>query len=328
MNPDSSNQIRFSVIIPTLNRSDMLRQAIEALCQQEDPGCAYEIIAVDNGSTDDTREMVEALARKSLVPIRYLLESRRGSHFARNTGFKAARGEILGLIDDDVIVDTNWVKNIVKVYDNPEVSCAGGKLTLRWVNGPPPEWIEPFKTTLGEMNYGDKPIELPYPKTINAGNFSIRKEILLKVGGYNPCNAPGDSLIGDGECGLCWKVCNAGGRIFWVPDAIGWHIQDAKRVTSSYIWCRGRFQGMSDAYTMYRAANGNSLRVLKEACMISIRRVIGILLLLRHIKPRKAEFNEVLRNCEYIWGLNSYLLRIKTNSKLRQLVTQNDWINI
>lgn len=326
-NTGSTELIRFSVIIPTINRSDMLRQAIEALCQQQNPGCFYEIIAIDNGSTDDTQNMVEAFARESPVSVRYLFEPRRGSHYARNTGFKAARGEILGLIDDDVIVDTNWVKNIVRVYDNPDISCAGGKLTIRWFNGPPAAWVERFNGVLGEIDYGDKLRELSRPHTVYAGNFSIRKDVLLKVGGYNPCNAPGDRLVGDGESGLCQKVYDSGGRIFWVPDAMAWHVQDAKRVTRTYIWRRGRYQGMSDAYTIYRRTNGDSSQIWAEVRRIGINRVFYILNVLRHSKLWKAEMNKVLYECQYMRGLLSYLLKIKTDSKLRQLVTQNDWIN-
>ncbi|HCJ66664.1 MAG TPA: hypothetical protein DHV62_04880, partial [Elusimicrobia bacterium] len=237
---DSTKKIRFSVIIPTFNRSGILTEAIKALINQNNPGCVYEIIPVDNGSTDDTKQVVENLARKSPVPICYLLEKKSGSHYARNTGFLSARGDILGLIDDDIIVDKNWVKNIVRVYDNSGVSCAGGKIEIRWINGLPPIWIEQFKNMLGEIDYGEKMIELYYPQMINAGNFSIRKEILLKVGGYNPCDAPGDKLIGDGEGGLCTKVYNSGGKIFWVPEAKALHIQDVERITVPYLRHRAR----------------------------------------------------------------------------------------
>lgn len=316
----------------------MLRQAIEALCRQEDPGCAYEVIAVDNGSKDDTRQMVEALAKDSAVPVRCLFEPRGGSHYARNTGFKAGRGDVLGLIDDDVIVDSRWVRNMVRVYDNPVVSCAGGPLELRWINGSPPDWIGPFKGVIGEINYGEQLLELHYPRTVNAGNFSIRKDMLLRVGGYNPCNAPGDKLIGDGECGLCWKVYQAGGHIFWVPDARGWHVQDASRVTFPYIRRRARFQGMTDAYTLYRRNGGASSKVLKDAIAASARRALNATLLARHIvlkhvllrrpgSPREDLYRAVC-DMENVRGLWSYLASIRSDPKLRELVRRSDWLNV
>jgi glycosyltransferase involved in cell wall biosynthesis len=310
----------------------MLHRALEALCNQDDPGFPFEIVVVNHeDATDNTPEMVQIFSQNSPVQIRYLCEPGFEKHYAVNTGFKAARGEILGLIDDDVIVDTHWVKNIVKVYDNPEVSCAGGKLTLRWVNGPPPKWIEPFKGILGQTSYDDKPAELTRPQTIVAGNFSIRKDMLFKVGGYNPCNAPGDKLVGDGESGLCLKVYEAGGRIFWVPDAFGWHIQDARRVTPAYIRRRGKVQGMSNAYTIYRNKNGNCPQVFKEAfkqSIKSIRTMVGVLVKFRYIKSWTSELTRFFYYLNFFLGLNSYLLRIYTDRQLRQLVTRKNWLNV
>jgi len=308
----------------------MIRQAIEALCNQEDPECAYEIVVVDNGSTDNTRETVEELAKQCKVPIQYLVETKRGSAFARNAGFKAGRGEILGLIDDDVIVDSTWVKNMVKVYDNPEVSCAGGKLALKWYNGAPPKWFEPFRGVLGEIDLGDKPGEIPCPQTIVAGNFSIRKDMLLKVGGYNPCNASTDMPVGDGESGLCQKVYDSGGHIYWVPEATVLHLQDAGRITPRLMWRRGRFQGMSNAYTIYRRAGGNFWKIFRGTCRDSIHRMRTIFYaaaMLRHKKSWGAGFNKLLFELEYLPGMYLYLLRIFTNRQLRHLVNRDDWIN-
>ena len=324
-----SSDIRFSVIIPTYNRSGLLREAIEALIHQEEPGCAYEIIPVDNASTDDTRQVVEELAQNSPVPIRYLYEPKPGSHYARNTGFKAARGEILGLIDDDIIVARDWVRKIVQAYDNPEVSCAGSKITLRWVNGLPPKWFEPFKGVLGEIDYGQELIELHHPQTICAGNFSIRKEVLFRVGGYNPCNAPADKLIGDGECGLCSKVYHSGGRIFWIPDAQAWHIQDAKRITLAYMRRRAKYNGMSGAYSAYRKVNGDSLQISEIVCKRIIRAVINIVWILKqHFRSPRLVFYKYLFEYEGNLGFISYLASIKTNRRLRELVCRNDWLNV
>ncbi|MFC1920735.1 glycosyltransferase [Chloroflexota bacterium] len=330
MSSRNNDNIRFSVIIPTFNRSEILRQAVEALCNQEEPGCAYEIVVADNDSTDNTREIVEELARQCNVPIRYVVEKQRGSAFARNAGFKVGMGEILGLIDDDVIVDSTWVKNIVKVYDNPEVSCAGGKLTVKWINGSPPKWIEPFRGVLGEIDLGDEPGEIPYPQTIVAGNFSIRKDILLKVGGYNPCNASTDVPIGDGESGLCQKVYDSGGHIYWVPEATALHLQDSTRVTPRFMWRRGKFQGMSSAYTIYRRARGNLFKVSKDVCRDTIhrmRRIFFTVTMLRHRKSWGAGINKLFWEFQYFPGMYLYLFKIYTDKQLRELVTRDDWIN-
>ncbi|MCX5751409.1 MAG: glycosyltransferase family A protein [Candidatus Saganbacteria bacterium] len=327
-NANKTDNIRFSVIIPTFNRCEMLLQALNALCNQIAPDFLYEILVVDHqAATDNTLESIRQFAQNTSVPIRYLCEPGYEKHYAVNTGFKAARGEILGLIDDDVIVDANWVKNIVKVYDNPEVSSAGGKITICWINGSPPKWIEPFKDVLGEMDCGKELIELHYPQMINAGNFSIRKEVLLKVGGYNPCNATSDKLIGDGECGLCSKVYSSGGHIFWVPDAAALHVQDASRITLSYMRRKAKFNGMSLAYALYRRENGDFLEILKTICkrfFYIVNRLCKVLLCIKSRKP----FYEPLFEFETNWGLIIYLLKIKTNPSLCKLIERNDWLNI
>jgi len=323
-----SSDVRFSIVIPTYNRSGLLREVIEALIHQEDPGCAYEIIPVDNVSKDDTCQVVEELGQNSPVPIRYLYEPNPGSHYARNTGFKAAHGQILGLIDDDIIVAPDWVRKIVQAYDNPGVSCAGSKITIRWINGSPPKWFEPFKGVLGELDYGPDLIELHYPQMIYAGNFSIRKEVLFRVGGYNPCNAPKDKLIGDGECGLCSKVYHLGGRIFWVPDAQAWHIQDAERITLAYMRRRAKYNGMSGAYSMYRKVNGDSFQILKMVSKRIVSTMYNIIRVLQYSNSREPRFYKHLYTYESNLGFISYLIRIKTNHQLRDLVCRNDWLNV
>ena len=153
--------------------------------------------------------------------------------------------------------------------------------------------------------------------------------MLFKVGGYNPCNAPGDKLVGDGESGLCLKVYAAGGRIFWVPDAFGWHIQDAQRVTPTYIRRRGKAQGMSNAYTIYRSKNRSCLRVFKESLkqtITSIYKMIGIIVKFRYIKSWTAELTRFSYELNFFLGLNSYICKIYTDRQLRRLVIRNDWL--
>jgi len=324
----SDNNIRFSVIIPTYNRCDMLEQCIKALCKQDNPGCEYEIIPVDNASTDNTRQLIQSLSIKSSIPIRYVLEKEPGSHNARNTGFKLAHGEILGLIDDDIIVNKDWVKNIVTAYKNPDICCAGGKITVHWFNGKPPEWMSPFfLRVLGQIDHGQDLIELKYPKMINAGNFTIRKSILLKVGGYNPCNAPADKLVGDGECGLCVKVYRSGGQIFWIPNIPTWHIQDASKVNFSYMKRRGLYNGMSNAYSNYRDIKGNTqdvFRLIKQ----KVTYLLSIIdKLYSHVDLYDSHCYKYLYDIENTIGFFSYLINIKTDNHLHQLVCQTDWLN-
>ena len=305
----------------------MLQDTLRALLDQKDPGCSYEIIPVDNNSSDNTKQVILELAGKSSVPIKYTHERQAGSAFARNTGFKAASGKLIGLIDDDIIVDKYWVKNIVKAYDNPMVSCLGGKINLRWNNGLPPAWFEPYRGILGEIDLGQDIIEITPPQWINAGNFSIRKDVLFEVGGYNPCNAPKDILIGDGEVGLILKVIKKGYKVYWSPFAECEHVNDAKEITLRYLRNRQIYNGMSEAYTVYR---NNVDKDLYKVIRIKIVRLFMLLLRrLRLLQINKYE-NIKIKNTLAIdntKGFLLYTLKIMTHSQLRKLVIKNNWLN-
>ena len=327
MNTDFSKDISFSIVIPTCNRSGPLKAAIKALCEQDNPSCNYEIIVVDNGSNGNTKDVVKALAGESKVPIRYIFEAKKGSHFARNAGFIAAKGAVLGLIDDDIIVGSGWVENIFRAYDNPRVDCAGGKIKIRWINGQEPEWIAPFKHFLGELDWGSESKELQYPKMINAGNFSIRKRILLKVGGYNPCNAPGDKLIGSGESELCMKIYRLGGHIFWIPKAEAWHVQDVQKITFPLMCYRSKLGGMGRAYSFYRAANGNFSKIFKKIRTNFPSLIKYCWRAFLHAGKRDGVFYESSAGYHNSLGFICYLVRIKIDSRLHKLVKQDDWLN-
>src|SRR5262249_52705605 len=103
-----------SVVVCTYNRSTSLRRTLAALEAQEvPPGLAWEIVIVDNNSSDDTRAVVDAFGTACSIPVRYAFEPRQGLSFARNTGVAHAKGEILACTDDDCRPEPTWIRHIV-----------------------------------------------------------------------------------------------------------------------------------------------------------------------------------------------------------------------
>lgn len=101
--------MKFSVIIATYNRADELPRTLESLkkLEADEP---WEVIVVDNNSSDNTREVVEGV-KSFPVPLRYIFEKEQGRSAALNAGIRAAQGEILAVTDDDVRVDPHWLTN-------------------------------------------------------------------------------------------------------------------------------------------------------------------------------------------------------------------------
>src|SRR5688572_314955 len=100
----TDSQIDISAVITTYNRSSSLAAALNALLSQNAGGVRYEIVVVDNNSTDDTRATVEGLIAKGHTNVRYVFESKQGITHGRNAGIAAARGRIIAFTDDDVVV--------------------------------------------------------------------------------------------------------------------------------------------------------------------------------------------------------------------------------
>jgi glycosyltransferase involved in cell wall biosynthesis len=131
-----------SVVVPTFNRRQLLQRTLESLLQQQSGSVRYEVLVVDNNSTDDTRAVVDALTRR-WRGVRYLFEPRCGVSHARNTGIAAARAPIIAFIDDDVEADPVWIATIKRVFDDhPGIDCVGGRIDARWA-APPPAWLTP-----------------------------------------------------------------------------------------------------------------------------------------------------------------------------------------
>src|SRR5262245_40660698 len=130
-----------TVLIATYNRARILGDAIEAvLTQRTSRDFQWELLIVDNNSRDDTRAVVERYADVSLVPVRYLFESRQGKSHALNAGLGHARGAIVAFTDDDVIVPPDWLSTATSVLDRWGADGCGGRVLPKWETAPP-SWL-------------------------------------------------------------------------------------------------------------------------------------------------------------------------------------------
>jgi len=183
-------ELHVSVNVCTYNRHRLLRHALESLlAQQLDDTVRYEIIVVDNNSTDETRQVVDEFIGRGHQHLRYVFEQRQGLSYARNAAVEAARAPILAFTDDDVRVAPTWVQTIKRSLDHhPEVDCVGGKIVPRWP-APPPVWLtERHWGPLAIVDYGDQPfyVSMENQLCLLTANMAIRKEVLEGIGRFQP----------------------------------------------------------------------------------------------------------------------------------------------
>ena len=131
--------MRLSLVICTYNRAEVLAHALESIAAQEaDPSC-FEIIVVDNNSTDQTRELVDQHAARQ-SNVRYVHESRPGLRFARDAGYHAAQTDWVMYLDDDIKAPPNLVDRAIHVIDTCSFDCFGG-LCVPWYEHGQPRWL-------------------------------------------------------------------------------------------------------------------------------------------------------------------------------------------
>ena len=221
-----------SIVLSTYNRADMLGPAIEHLLAQAPNSPAYELIVVDNNSTDRTRAVVDQFAARAEGRLKYLFEPRQGLSFARNTGIVAARAELVAFTDDDVRVTAKWAAAIVRAFStNPQVDCLGGRI-LPWWPGPRPEWLTRLHWVgpLALQDYGEEPFEVDAhrPLSLAGANFAFRKSVFSRIGLFSP------DFPRSEDTEVLIRLWLAGRRALYVPDMLIHAAVQPARLTKAY----------------------------------------------------------------------------------------------
>jgi glucosyl-dolichyl phosphate glucuronosyltransferase len=262
-----------SIIIPTLNRAGLLKLALESFCQQNFPVDQYEILVVDNGSTDNTKAVAEeTFSAYPSHQTRYLYEQEVGSTSARHRGALEAKGDIFTFTDDDIEADPNWLQAIKRSFDDPTVQLVGGR-NLPKYEVEPPKWLDWFWLyypygklcfQLSLLDFGDQAKEID-PNDVWGENLSIRKNAFFELGGFHPDLYPSylQHLQGDGDTGLTREAKRRGFKAIYHPEATVYHHVLKERMTYAYFEKRLFFHGISNSFAEIRAGGMNSIHQLR-----------------------------------------------------------------
>lgn len=197
-----------SVIVPVYNMADMIGDCVEALLAQDYPEDRYEIIIVDNDSTDGTAEVIKR------YPVKYILEDEvHTSYAARNAGARVAKGEALAFCDADQLATESWLANLLYYWPDERYVAFGGPCL--WLDGAGSLLArytgrQGFDTTAGEE---DRDVDWWY-----GGNICFRAEAFRAAGGFDRAYAAG------GTEPLCQQIREqTGKKILYIADALQWH---------------------------------------------------------------------------------------------------------
>jgi glucosyl-dolichyl phosphate glucuronosyltransferase len=223
-----------TVVLSTFNRAGLLGPAIDALLSQSNLTPNYEVIVVDNNSTDETAALVHRQMDHPLAKgrLRYLFEAQQGLSHARNAGTASARSDLVVFTDDDVRVADNWVRVVHDSFEaHPEVNCVSGRILPVW-ESPRPAWLTPrhWVGPLALQDYGDRPLLLDQqrPVSLAGANFAFRRQVLESLGGFAAEYARAE----DSEFLL--RFWGAGHRALYVPEMTVYAPVQAERLTKDY----------------------------------------------------------------------------------------------
>lgn len=224
-----------TVAVCTWNRAETLARTLAHLRTLRIPaGWDWELLVVDNGSTDGTRAVAELYC--ATLPVRYAFEPEAGISFARNRALREARGGIILWTDDDALPEPDWVETMLAAFDGFAADVVIGKVVPRWETGAPPPWFVPeFAGMYALLDLGGPPRRLTDRRqTGHNVNLGFRASVVDRIGAYREDLGVGRTG-GSEDVDLCSRAYAAGLVVAYQPLAVVRHCIPPERCTKDFI---------------------------------------------------------------------------------------------
>lgn len=303
--------LKVTVAIPTYNRADFLRQTLAGLVEQQFPRDHFEILVIDNNSTDHTHAVVGEFAAARPAP-RYIREEKQGLDHARNRAITEARGEIVVFGDDDILMKPDWLAQIaVPMLADPArlIGAVGGEVIPVFPDGLPEwvrEWHSPlaFRPDLGPLDAKHSPM---------GANLAFPAWVFKKLGPFHTAlDRAADNYFSGGDSEMIRRVRAAGLEVWFAPAAAVQHQMPASRTTFRYA-ARHAFDS-ARSRVIDRAGQPGAAGYLTSRFIGNLAKSLGfaLLSLLNTLLFRSGAAKKALvrawRSCGYIYQIPRSML--------------------
>lgn len=240
--------VDISAVICTHNRARYLREAIQSLAVQSLAKTQYEILIVDNASTDNTQQVVHEFS--GMQNLKFIYEPVIGLSHARNTGWRNAAGTYVAYLDDDARAHPVWLEKIIEVFEtvSPKPGCVGGKIEPIW-EAPKPRWLD--DRALGQLSildWGDKAEIIRGEKWLAGANVAYPRILLEEIGGFNiKLGRIGSKLLSMEENMARIEIEKKGYRCLYHPEIRVAHHILPERLTQTWFMKRAYWSGVGSA---------------------------------------------------------------------------------
>lgn len=231
--------LRISLIIATYNRAPRLIEALRSIVEQDLAPEEWECIVVDNNSHDDTAERFARLAAAHpALQLRMVREERQGLSPARNRGIAEASAPVIAIIDDDERINPGFLRAYAEFFEaHPDAMAAGGRIIAEYPAGRP-AWLSRYveQPIANPMDFGTRIRPFPAGKIPGGGNMALRRTAIERYGAFDPAlGRNGKKLTGGEESDLFARLRRGGETLWYLPEAIMWHIIPPEKLTDAYL---------------------------------------------------------------------------------------------
>jgi glycosyltransferase involved in cell wall biosynthesis len=235
-----TGQFKISVVICTYNRAAYIRDAMESLYRQTLDRGSFEVIVVNNNSTDETEIVCKSFIEShNDAWFKYLNEPNQGASFARNTGAVEASSPLLCFMDDDAVADPDYLERIVAFFEtHPDAGGLGGRIIPKYIPEEP-KWMSHFVSSLvGQFHYSDKPVVFAPGKYPLESNMVVRKDDFDTIGGFNVAlpGVKGTLRIGGEGKDLFLRLQSLGRQIYYDPRIRVQHVVETAKLNKEYMY--------------------------------------------------------------------------------------------
>jgi len=303
--------LRVTVAIITYNRCRFLRQTLSGMVRQDFPGDRWELLVIDNNSTDDTPDVVTSFVTANPSPRR-IVETRQGLDFGRNRAIEEAKGDLIVLVDDDILVEPDWLTQLIAPFSSEsahKIGVVGGEVVPVFPDGIP-QWLEGAHKPLG---FRPDPGPLPPEQAPVGANFAFPKWVFTRFGMFDTrLDRRGSRLFGGGDSQMIRRLRTVGLEAWFVPGAGVKHQISAERLTLGYA-LRHAFDSarsrVADRVRTLRESDASPAGFLASRAAAGAVRAVGFLLFaavcmlaLRPGAARRA-LVRAWRNCGYMYQI-------------------------
>jgi glycosyltransferase involved in cell wall biosynthesis len=252
-----ADRLRASIVIPTRNRAARLEALLASLAAQTVPADEFEILVVDNGSTDATATVIDEWAARR-PGVRRVYQPELGVSRARNAGLAEARAAVVAFLDDDVLTEPGWLAGVLGAWDRwPDAGVVCGPADLH-LGAPAPRWFGPETGVwYSTVDFGSEARILRDPEEVPWGlNLAVRTDLARAAGGFAEHLGRSDGNLRGGEdVHLVARIRRPGNPVVYEPRAAVHHVVTKDRLRLGWL-LRRAWDGGLDALECNRAAGG------------------------------------------------------------------------